>query len=203
MCAADARTSQQGLPNVANGPSDAPTFNMILCHDHVSGALVLLKEDGDVFDAHMRPLHALGDLQSAGFQQTAVTEGISGFDAFGSPVDHLVPHTAETGCGPVHGENPGTVMDVGDEWFGAAVDDGFEGAADMTLPEPCIQDVPLKQEEYADPLTFYESDEDDVAERGWLVVDPHDSSQNKDIPFRKKQPSLPKYAQRPMHRVHS
>lgn len=191
----------QLVDTLASGPSDAPTFNVIRCHSHESGAFLVLKADGEAFDAHMRPVHRSNfDCLVGADRHTGRVERI---DAFGSPVDHLDPLNPDPAAlSPVTAanemkdqtENEGFIADV-DQFSNPA--GPFLDAPDMTDSMTIDQDVldPLNQHAVENDRidAIYDDDEQtDADDGGWLVLDPHDTSQNKDKPFRIHRPCIPK-----------
>lgn len=193
----------QLVDTLASGPSDAPTFNVIRCHSHASGAFFVLRADGEAFDAHMRPVHRSNVycLPEAD-RQIDRTERIV-VDAFGSPVDHLDPLNIDPAALPpvtavkesrAQTEEEGLVVD-GNQKFGSPAgmfvdvpDIQDRMNIDQDVPEPFNQQ-PV-DDEHIDEI--YDDDETDTDDGGWLVVDPHDTSQNQDKPFRVHRPCIPK-----------
>eukprot|EP00892_Ulva_mutabilis_P008374 jgi/Ulvmu1/5909/UM026_0031.1 len=192
----EAKAPRQLLERFATGPSDAPTFNMIQCHDHLSGALLLLKEDGDAFDTHMRPacVSSCQIRKDGCYQESITATSHNVIHAFGSPVDHLGPPNAESAPHmDAHAGHEEAATELAGDWFGAAIDDGFDSAADLFLSDACAQQgAPVANAQEYDMSDDSGEEEAGNFARNWLVVDPHDASQNRDKPFRRHQPCAPK-----------
>lgn len=178
---------------------------MIRCHSHASGAFFLLKEDGEGFDGHMRPLCRSSEAGQPIIQSVHDHQ----VDAFGSPVDHLDHLDPPKPDATVITGRP----EPGHSVLGAREEAGHCGSAGImdfrSSPLRMSPDVPDNTGDvnanqavmipFTQQLTddgpiddVYDDDDVDTDDLGWLVVDPHDASQNRDKPFRMNQPCPPK-----------
>ena len=119
-------TAQAATASAAQGPTDAPTFNTMRSHNHISGAQLLLQQSGALFDtnlnmfgvgAYARPSDTNKGQPVQQQQQPGMPEIVADqpVDGFGSPVgeeDDAAPPPNDLGdlwCGDDGGGDDGGV----------------------------------------------------------------------------------------------
>jgi hypothetical protein len=160
----DASASKQQSMAANMSPSDAPSFNMMRCHWHCSGAMLLLLSDGNPYDASLDSL-ACADhpVDGAPLGPGSLSRGAAGgaqpapaaptdFAAFGSPVVPGMFSDAAAGApgSPAAMPHPdgsaddeGGMPDDNPLWFGPD-DDGGGGFGDEPMDDggPAPDDAP-------------------------------------------------------------
>jgi hypothetical protein len=197
-------------------PSDAPSFSMMRCHWHCSGALLLMLSDGDMFDHNLDSLvpsrhgHAAGQgdgpltpahapeseaWRTGQLDMNPAEQG--GFAPFGSPVEPA------RSCGTADGlANPGELPDPfeansaviqphGELWFGpfdAADEYSNEAAVVDAGPEPQAQPDPPEAKQHA-----VVTDAADAIVDPYEELDPHlTEPKGNEKPFKQMVPKTPK-----------
>ena len=185
-------TAQAATASAAQGPTDAPTFNTMRSHNHISGAQLLLQQSGALFDtnlnmfgvgAYARPSDTNKGQPVQQQQQPGMPEIVADqpVDGFGSPVgeeDDAAPPPNDLGdlwCGDDGGGDDGWgekplspsagPMDA-NEMPPAPVEDGVAMGAD-------VQPAP------ADPaadVDAWDSEEEDEDLGVWEPLDPHEKT---------------------------
>lgn len=198
-------TAQAATASAAQGPTDAPTFNTMRSHNHISGAQLLLQQTGAMFDTNMnmfgvgayacpsdmnrgQPLQQ--HQQQMGAAETAADQLV---DGFGSPVgeDDSEPPQSDLWCGDDGGGDDGWGEGPLSPPAGPIDDSDMPPAPAEVAAAKDVDVQPAPADTVADENAWdAEAQEEDEGLGVWEPLDPHEKTAGSK-PFKQHIPKIP------------
>jgi hypothetical protein len=207
-CAVASETAQAATSSAAQGPTDAPTFNTMRSHNHISGAQLLLPQIGTLYDSNLNMIgvgayafcadwnigHPMQQHQQPGTSIAAAP--LQPVDGFGSPVGEIAD---DQGPPPEDFGNLWCGDDGGgqDEWGEAPASPNAKSMNDDGMPPAVFEDAQVTNADLQpSPAGGGEGWDvgEEVSEEGlgvWEPLDPHEKTTGSK-PFKQHIPKVPK-----------